>query len=636
MKQLSQALRKGQDWSGTARRIGGKVRYLVCTALLAGILFPSCSDFLEQVPKDEIPTIEQVFERRKYSEEFLANIYSYIQENAHRTVNIPWDGLSDDMDVTPQRKVHDQVNKGNWNPSNTPSQWNWYPRYYAGIRAASYFIQHIGDNTELLGTEFGRRLIVQYTGEARFLRAYFYYCLLRQYGPFIIIGDEVISPELDRTHAEMNRARNSYEECVQYIINELNAAEAELPYAHFSDEQPETEWGRATKLMCKAVKSRVLLLAASPQFNEEASYLYASFKNKDGKQLVALTYDQEKWKQAAEGAMEVIRYAESSGKVGLYRSAANHPYLNCRDVFLEPWNKEVIFCKYSSDFNSYERSCISRASGGYQATGITQQLVDEFETNKGLSIHEDPAYSEEGFSDSPMEINPKGAIGPAESLPKGVFNMWVNREARFYLNVLFHGRYIINHSDRTVQHSFFYTGNSGKANTWDFSTTGYVSCKNVHPDAIPVPAKYIERPFVVMRYAEFLLNFAEAANEYGGPSWQLDGKDAYWAINEIRNRAGLPNLAAGLTKKQMQERIRHERRVELCMEYARYFDTRRWLIAEETDGGSFSGMNVDVDGEAFFKRTVFETRVFRKSFYLFPIPQTEINKNVNMVQNPGW
>lgn len=614
----------------------GTMKYYVLSLLLFGIVLPSCEDFLEQVPKDEIPSIEQVFERRKYSEEFLANIYSYIKENAHRTVSIPWDGLSDDMDVTPQRNVHEQVNKGNWNPSNTPNQWNWYPSYYAGIRAATYFIQHIGSNTELLSTASGPRFIVQYTGEARFLRAYFYYCLLRQYGPFIIIGDEVISPELNRTDAEMNKARSSYSECVEYIINELETAKSELPYYNFSDEQPDTEWGRATKLMCMAVKSRVLLLAASPQFNERGSYLYSSFKNKDGKQLVNLTYDAEKWKLAAEAALDVIKYAESSGKVGLYRSPENDPYLNCRDVFLEPWNKEIIFCKYSSDFNSYERSCISRVSGGYQATGITQQLVDEFETKDGLSIEDDPNYKEEGFSTMPMVIHPKGTIGPAESLPSGIFNMWVNREARFYLNVLFHGRYIINHTDRTVQHSFFYTGNSGKANTWDYTTTGYVSYKNVHPDVIPVQSKYTTRPFVVMRYAEFLLNFAEALNEYGNPTLQLEGKDAYWAINQIRNRAGLPDLASNLTKAQMRERIRHERRVELCMEYSRYFDTRRWLIAEEKEAGPFYGMDVDMDGADFFKRTAFETRVFRKSFYLFPVPQTEINKNVNLVQNPGW
>ena len=121
-------------------------------------------------------------------------------------------------------------------------------------------------------------------------------------------------------------------------------------------------------------------------------------------------------------------------------------------------------------------------------------------------------------------------------------------------------------------------------------------------------------------------------------------------MNQIRNRAGLPSLSGTFNQESMREAIRHERRVELCGEKRRYFDTRRWLIAAKTDGGPFYGMNVDegtasdlnkvdwtsTDMQPFYKRTVFETRVFRKAYYLFPIPQLEINKNPNIIQNPDW
>jgi hypothetical protein len=120
-------------------------------------------------------------------------------------------------------------------------------------------------------------------------------------------------------------------------------------------------------------------------------------------------------------------------------------------------------------------------------------------------------------------------------------------------------------------------------------------------------------------------------------------------MNQIRGRAGLPSLSGSFDQESMREAIRHERRVELCGEKRRYFDTRRWLIAEQTDGGDFYGMNVDggienvnnvnwtsAEMKPFYQRTVFETRVFRKAYYLFPIPQTEINKDPNIVQNPGW
>jgi hypothetical protein len=609
------------------------IKNLSIGALLVIALFlPACSDYLEQSPKDESLDMETVFQKRRYSEEFLANIYSYIPDNPHRTTTIPWDGLSDDMEVVQQRQSHERIHQGNWNASS--NWWNWWPGFYAGIRAATYFIQHIGENAELQASISGQNLIVQYTGEARFLRAYFYFCLLRQYGPFIIIGDEVIAPDLETTAAEMRKSRSSYDECVQYIVDELNKAQNELPYRNFSDGQPETERGRATKLMCPAIKSRMLLLAASPQFNERASYLYASFKNKDGKQLVNLTPDREKWKAAADAAYEIIDYATRTGNTGLHRAPENQPYLNCRDVFLEPYNQEIIFCKYAGgDFNSYERSCITRIDNGYGAMGVTQSLVDEFETATGKRINETGTdYKEDGFSIAPYPIY---SARPGETLPTGVYNMWVNREPRFYVNVLFHGRINIHGTNKSAL-SFFYTGNSGKSGTWDYSPTGYSTYKNVHQDTDPATSKYISRPFVLIRYAEMLLNFAEAANEYGGPTFAIGGKDAYWAVNQIRDRAGLPPLPTGLNKDAMQERIRHERRVELCMEYLRYFDTRRWLIAEQTDGGLISGMNVDADGSNFFKRTAVEKRIFRKSFYLFPIPQSEINKNDNIVQNPGW
>ena len=135
----------------------------------------------------------------------------------------------------------------------------------------------------------------------------------------------------------------------------------------------------------------------------------------------------------------------------------------------------------------------------------------------------------------------------------------------------------------------------------------------------------------MFRYAEVLLNYAEALNECDPGNAEIR---TY--LNQVRERAGLPGVASGLSQNQMRQAIRHERRVELCGEHLRYYDTRRWLIAEQVEAGPFYGMNVDGDGNSFFNRVVFETRVFRKEFYLFPIPQSEINKDKNIVQNPGW
>ena len=170
--------------------------------------------------------------------------------------------------------------------------------------------------------------------------------------------------------------------------------------------------------------------------------------------------------------------------------------------------------------------------------------------------------------------------------------------------------------------------------------------KGVSPDYNAKNNLQVNIPYVVYRYAEILLNYVEALNEY---DYDSNKEEIHKYMNQIRNRAGLPGLTGNYDQDSMREAIRHERRVELCGEKRRYYDTRRWLIAEQTDGGDFYGMNVD-GGSAdinnvnwtaaamkpFYKRTVFETRVFRKAYYLFPIPQLEINKDPNIVQNPGW
>ena len=616
------------------------VKYLAAVVVTLS-LFSCEKDFLNQVPEDRI-TIEQVFQRRKYSEEYLANIYNYIPNEAYRNRTI-WEGASDDADITYDRPNdgYDSypMNLGKWNAaSNYYNKWN---TYYNGIRSATYFIQNIGKNAEILAlnnasSNKGTELINQYRNEARFLRAYFYYNLLRQYGPFIIVGDEPLSGDLQPSDPESNLPRNTFDECVDYIVSEMEAAKVGLP-KHFTDQRAQdklTEFGRITQAICDAYISKTLLIAASPQFNGNPDY--AGFTNKDGKQLISAQYDPNKWKKAADAAKRVI----TDYNFELYKkynaNGTLDPFLSCRDVFLDPWNSEVIFCRTSNNLKDWERSVNPRTASGYAAVGVTQQLVDEFEMNNGQRpilgyntngspiVNAASGYSETGFTNF---------RAPGASAASSTFNMYVNREPRFYVNVTYNGSEWSNSDGvRTVELHF--TGTSGKKGSWDFPRTGYIARKNVSPNSNPRTAVYSARPFVITRYAEILLNYVEALNEYdpGNP-------DILTYLNQIRNRAGLPNATSG-TQEQMREKIRHERRVELALEGLRYTDTRRWLIAEQTDGGPFYGMNVDagtrVSDLVFYQRTVFERRVFRKNYYLFPIPQSEIDRNQNMVQNPGW
>ena len=479
-----------------------KLKTILTLLAALGILTACNDDFFDQVPDDRI-TIEQVFQRTSYSEKYLATVYSYIRDESHRTNGVPWDPCSDDLDVTYDREDYNsfKMNLGNWSASS--NYYEYWSHYYRGIRSATYFIQHIGSNQEMLDDPTRGPIVVeQYKNEARFLRAWFYYCLLRQYGPCVLLGDEVLPGDLDRDDVKMNLPRSSYDECVDYIVGELDDMidNNRLPL-HFTV-QADKDYGRATLAMCMGLKSRVLLLAASDQFNGNPAY--ANVVNTDGKHLFSTRKDPEKWNKAAQAAKDVI----DLGIFDLYKEyhtdGTLDPYLSCRNVFLENWNSEVMMVRISNYLKHWERSASPR-----------------------------------------------------------------------------------------------------------------------------------QRPFVIMRYAEILLNYVEALNEY-----DPGNADIETYLNKIRERGGLGPVQSDLNQSQMREQIRLERRIELCFEQLRYFDTRRWLIADQTDGGPFYGMNVDAGNsftdEAFYEKTVFETRVFRPEFYLFPIPQSEINRDPQIVQNPGW
>jgi hypothetical protein len=271
-------------------------------------------------------------------------------------------------------------------------------------------------------------------------------------------------------------------------------------------------------------------------------------------------------------------------------------------------------------------------------------MVDAFEMSNGQRpisgyhtdgipiINSSSGYNETGYS---------MFQAPGDPQERKTYNMYVNREPRFYVDVVYNGSVWINTTSslgiRTCHLN--YSGGSGaKGGTINYSKTGYLWRKNVSPDCNPKATKYQTRPSLMFRYAEILLNYVEALNEY-----DPGNADILRYLNMIRERAGVPQYGVGTdalpvpaNQSAMRDAIHHERRIELCLEKLRYFDTRSWKVAEYTDGGPFYGMDVRSDPPAFYKRTVFETRVFHKNYYLFPIPQNAIDRDKQLVQNPGW
>ena len=602
-----------------------KYTILLCAAALT---FTACKDFLDQVPSDRL-TIEQIFAKRSYSEDYLATVYSYRIDESTVSYQTS-DGCSDDIDISydrPDQPGYDmnKINLGNWNASS--NYFNFWNQLYQGIRAATVFMQNIRGNKEMLENGETER-IEQYYNEARFLRAYYCFLLLRQYGPIILPDDTPIPADTESSDILMQKMRNPYDECVNWIVSELDEAGKGLPL-HFTD-QPITDYGRATRATCMAVKARLLLYAASPQFNGNPAY--QDVTNPDGTHLFATAYNASKWKRAADAAKDIINLGIFELHKEYYEGTLEpDPFASIRQLYLNPWNKESIWCLTTHDDSNLHRQGNPRHYGGFESVAITQSLVDEFQMWDGRDITNSSAaypYETSGFSGADFADHRTGWV----FAPKGTFKQWVNREPRFYANVAFHGAYCLynNQADKykwQLQNS----GNDGKGASWDYPRSGYVRIKGVAPEYNANTAVTVRIPWIMFRYGEVLLNYAEALNEYSPGNAEI-----LTCLNQVRARAGLPGIASGKSQIEMRNLIRHERRVELCGERLRYYDTRRWLIAEQTDGGDFIGMNVSVDGNAFFNRTVFETRVFRPEFYLFPIPQAEINKDKNIVQNPGW
>ncbi|MGZ3839193.1 MAG: RagB/SusD family nutrient uptake outer membrane protein [Flavisolibacter sp.] len=586
--------------------------------------------YLDQVPQDRT-TIEQVFAHKNTVDNFLANVYSYVRDESDQRFiggtheGGPWTGASDEAEYDWSFVGSNYMNVGSWGPTSGFVN-DFWGNYYTAIRSATYFMAHVGECKEITDQANGSQLLARYIAEARALRAYYYYNLVKIFGPVVIIGDNAIAPDASLPSVQL--ARSPFDSCVAYISTEFDKAATDLPDVPAN---PSVDNGRMTKSVVMAYKAELLLAAASDLFNGNTDY--ASLKNQNGTSLISQQKDPGKWSAAAAAAKAFIdKYVP--GTFDLYKvtdGAGNiDPYLSCRNVMYTDWNKEWIFAIVGCNptTRQYEETPYHagkdgsiRGSGGL---GATQEMVDAYFMDNGLSIT-DPGsgYVENGFSTT------SGKYTTA-----GTYNMYCNREPRFYVGITYNGSTWLNttSSSGTVTTETFYNGNSGKrVGGNDYSPTGYIVRKN-----IPIGDWRVgNRAWLLLRLANIYLDYAEALNE-SSPG----NADIAKYVNLIRERAGLPDLAAGLSQEAMRTAIRKERRVELAFENVRYFDTRRWKIAEQTDGGPFYGMDINSGNSlsdlSFYKRTVFENRVFDKKDYLWPIPQAELDVDKNLVQNTGW
>lgn len=443
--------------------------------------------------------------------------------------------------------------------------------HYSNIRKANLFISKV--NASGLSNDWKKKRL----GEARFLRAYYYMLLWTHHGGVPIITDVL---NLSEQGDEVFRSRNTAQETYQFIVDELAAIEMDLPI--------NAEEGRASRGSVLSLKGWCELYWASPYYNN--------------------TNDKSKWAKAAESYKKVIDLE------------AYDLFPSYNDQFMEGnnWNKETIFAKSylggTSLGGSREGLQGPWIVGGTQLSwsGVdpSQELVDEYFMANGMPID-----------------HPESGYDPQ--------NPYANREKRFYESIIYDGSIWVG-SEMVMKQGVGSRNETDLASKNESTNTGYYIRKGLNPAyTVNGPNQLNSANYIIFRYAEVLLGYAEAQNEAVGPD-----QSVYNAINEVRARVDLPPLSEGLTQEEMRKAIYQERRVELAFEDKRYFDLLRLKLAEKNLNGHMKAMLIEqVDGKWVYKvipATQGEMVFHPEKNYLFPIPQSAMDRNPNLTQNPGY
>lgn len=640
-----------------------KLKYIIIS-VLALTLCVSCDSYLDKQPDDQL-TIESVFENRTNMERWLAYIYTGIPK--YYIYDGP-DAIADEL--APSVGWESQGFKailyqnGNWTPSQPGviTYWQTLPKL---IRQAYIFIENAHSLEDVSETE------VNYMkAECRFMIAYYHSLLLMNYGSVPMIKGAAVGTNA----SDMMLKQEKFYEVVDWIAEELEETADQLP--NYYDDA--TKYGRATALWCHAIRARLLTFAASPLVNGNPAM--QNVVNIDNVNIFSSEFDAERWRVAADANKTLIDKAEEAGHA-LYIERADgdidpfQSYQNAVMLRYNQGNTEIIIPRTYDDAGYFDRQANPRSMGGAGAIGITQNLVDAFFMKNGLVpitgynadgspiINPASGYTETGFSttnevakttwiyaDKSTTTESKSDVNHV-IVPSETFNMYCNREPRFYISVLYNEQYHYGKRQHGSQNWYtnFFSGGEDGGPSHDSPSAGYLIRKRVDPSAIPSDSKgtYIKRQGIVYRLAEAYLSYAECLLEYAiakGTYAQAQSEILKY-VNKIRERAGIPvygsaseEIPVPTDPLVMRDLVHRERRVELNCEYGnRWYDLRRWNEAEKVLNGDFYGMNTLADKDHksdFYKRTRYQTRKFIS--YWWPIPQDDIDKNTNLVQIPDW
>lgn len=631
----------------------------IILSIIAGscLSLTACSDFLDV--SDELAsnlTIEQAFDNVKYTKQWHSNIFNLTPDYTNifwgRGTGNPWAVLCGEVATNWDVPKTEMVN--GFNASN--ASFHRFNDVYQYIRQAHLFIQYakpIGSSTDK--EKLTQAEIDRMKSEAKFYIAYGYFSLFELYGPVPIINELE-----DPATTSFDYPRASVDELIAYIDNLYQEVldEDKLPKTlHQTSMDGKTEYNmnemvRPTQAVVLALRAKLWVYAASKLFN--GGYKEAlELTNNDGKRLFP-DKDPGKW-ETAKKQLEIFLKFANENDYELFRaydkSGKEDPSQSVYRLFQE-YNNEIIWATTNSqhmgvDTDGNRRCRPTDIMDGFSGVGLSQQYVDAFFTKNGLDIHEDSEHDETGFSD--IE-NPCAYNKP--QIDKNIFNMYVNREPRFYHSITYQGKswHIQMYDGWHVD--FSRDGNNSNYISFREHYTGYLLYKRTSQDCFPSGSwlRTHACPSIVLRLADFYLYYAEVCNEIN-PS----DPNIIKYLDMVRERAGIPGYkelqATGkktgvINNYEAQAyAIRRERQVELLAEGQRYFDVRRWMICdpgEEADQSAFWGMNVDGydkplnDPNTFYRRKSIRKHQWVRAMYLYPIPHNEVIKSPSLVQSPLW
>lgn len=578
-----------------------KKSIIIATMALAALTgVTSCGDFLDKEPSNEL-TKEKTFSGWKTAQQFHWDTYNFLLHGALRVNNSWLDAATDLAECAiPTGGTRTSFNIGNYYGGGGAAEFTsvWESRY-RGIRKCNMTLEMVDsvpkpvDETEELYQSERAQLI----SEARFFRAYFYWELFLRYGPVPIVK-EVLDPNGDLLSAYTTRP--SVREYISFILTELNeCGEGMLSYEESTDA---SRAGRLNPAVPAALKSRILLYLASPRYASETGVT---------------------WQQAAEAAREFIE--TYGGNYGLYTKGdtneQNYYYATVRTPYTGE-NNEIIFYRNDPTIGwGGIQNDTPIGEGGNGGNCPSQNLIDMYDMADGSS-----PFTNYDVTGAPVYNGVNPTVNEASGYTDA--SMWYNRDPRLAATVLYHGSLWNNRTiDVVAGHADNMTGNANA------TPTGYYMRKYI-PETILASnhGGTAYRLWTIIRYAEVLLNYAEALNEVEGPTQQVCD-----LLDQVRHRAGITGNVADRsdlkTKEAMRNFIHKERTVEFAFEEHRPWDVRRWNCAKEALSRPIYGINVAANGT--ITRKVAQQRVFEDRMYLYPIPEAEVWK-ANIENNPGW